>query len=59
MRHDLAPDILEEIHRQISIEGYSSADEVLRDALAACAGKRMCGLFRRGSPTCMLGDGEP
>jgi Arc/MetJ-type ribon-helix-helix transcriptional regulator len=32
---ELAPDVWDEIQRQISMEGYSSADEVVRDALAA------------------------
>jgi Arc/MetJ-type ribon-helix-helix transcriptional regulator len=35
MSIDLAPVVWDEIQRQISMEGYSSADEVLRDALAA------------------------
>jgi Arc/MetJ-type ribon-helix-helix transcriptional regulator len=35
MSHKLAPDIWDEIQRQISMEGYSSTYEVLRDALAA------------------------
>lgn len=35
MGADSAPDVWDEIQRQISMEGFSSADEVSRDALAA------------------------
>ena len=35
MSVDLAPDVWNEIQRQMAIQGYSSHDEVLREALAA------------------------
>lgn len=35
MSVELAPDIWNEIQRQIAIGGYSSSDEVLREALSA------------------------
>jgi Arc/MetJ-type ribon-helix-helix transcriptional regulator len=35
MSVDLAPDVWNEIQRQMATQGYSSHDEVLREALAA------------------------